>query len=104
MALSCGRNDKTFGASLVYGRPVGSNPDLKIVASEPKTGATPCHNALTLRVLYTLDLSNIDTSVRAGAEVMSLANLCPPFYPAKNPNIFQHDFGIEFNVDDRTFV
>ena len=86
------------------GRPVGSNPDLKIVASKPKTGATPCHNALTLRVLYTLHLNNIDTSIQAGAEVMSLADLCPPFYPAKNSNLFQHYFGIEFNVDDQTFV
>ena len=102
--MSFGRDDKAFGSSIVDDKCTGSDPDIKMTASEPKAGGTVTVSRPTQTVLYNLHRGDSDSSILVGSAVMSLNGLCPAFCAEKNGNLFGHYFGMEFKVGDRVYV
>jgi hypothetical protein len=102
--VSFGQDDKAFNSCIVDNVSTGSNPDVKIIASTPKPGATATVSRPSSKTLYNLHQDNSDTSIVIGSSVLSLNGLCPIFCAERNDNLFGHYFGIEFKIGDRVYV
>ncbi len=57
-----------------------------------------------LKPIYFLHAWDSDKSTIAGAAVLSLDSLCPPFNSSPNSNTFRSRFGIEFHAADHTHI
>jgi hypothetical protein len=57
-----------------------------------------------IKPLYFLHAVGSDTSILAGAMVVSWDSLCPPFTSVPNCNIFQSHFGVKFLVNDKQYM
>jgi hypothetical protein len=86
-------NDKSFAANISNGV-VATLPSSLVLASLPTK----------LKPLYYLHARNLDSASIAGAAVLSLNSLCPPFNGSPNTNMFLGCFGIKFHTDDHTHV
>jgi hypothetical protein len=86
-------NDKFFAVNVSNGV-IAPLPSSLVSASLPTK----------LKPLYYLHARNLDTASIAGAAVLSLDSLCPPFDGSPNTNMFYGCFGIEFHTDDHTHV
>jgi hypothetical protein len=93
-----------------YGISYGREDDN--LGEEPYTGFTASLPSHTISIsipdgvkpLYFLHAGGSDTSILAGAMVISWDSLCPPFTRAPNCNIFQSHFGVEFFVNGKQYV
>ena len=102
--VSFGKDDKAFNSSIVDNEFTGSNPDIKMIASTPKAGATTTVSRPSSQTLYNLHCNSSIESIVIGSSVLSLNGLCPVFCAEKNDNLFGHYFGIEFKIGDRVYV
>lgn len=75
----------------------------KMTQSEPKAPPSSSHSSYP-RVLYCLHNTGTDESIQSGSQVYSVHNVCPPFNSTPNENIFQHHFGIEFQLSNEQYV
>ena len=92
-AVSLSMTDGSFEADVDSGA-VATLPSESVLASLPDT----------LKPMYYLHARGADSSVLAGAAVLSLDSLCPPFDGSPNTNMFRDGFGIEFHAEGHTHV
>ena len=92
-AVSLSMTDESFAADVDSGA-VATLPSESVLASLPDT----------LKPMYYLHARGADSSVLAGAAVLSLDSLCPPFDGSPNTNMFRNGFGIEFHAEGHTHV
>jgi hypothetical protein len=79
---------------------------------EPQTGSTASlpYNLISISIsdgvkpLYFHHAVGSDTSILAGAMVITWDSLCPSFTSAPNCNIFQSHFGVKFLVKGKQYV
>ena len=93
-SVSLGRNDNEFN----------KDESCIMTVTTPKDDLLNPATTPTVKVSYFLHRPHTDISVVAGASVLSVDGLCPPFDASPNSNIFQHLFGIEFKHDDKIYV
>jgi hypothetical protein len=54
--------------------------------------------------MYFLHLRDLDAGILAGAAVLSLESLCPPFDSLLNTNLFGSRFGVEFHAEGNMHI
>jgi len=101
-AVSFAKDDSQFNKGVVDGAPAAVLPDVIIRVTEAKESTTPLHPSP--KVKYYLHPTNTDDSIKVGAAVMSLDNLCPPYESQPNKNIFLDSFGVEYICDNNTLI
>ncbi len=82
---------------------VNDNSLQPLRASIPSDAQQASSNA-GVRVKYYLHCHDDNLSNLVGLAVLSVDNLCPPFNPIANTNVFGHYFGIKFKHDGHTYV
>jgi len=82
--------------------------DDDFICQDVKFTATPTEPTVAIPpgvlVKYYLPGHRSDESMLAGAAMVSLDGLCPPFDASPNKNMFQHLFGIEFHYENHSHV
>ena len=74
-----------------------------IRATVPSSSVASCMPA-GVKVSYFLHRRDADANCIAGASVLSLDSLCPPYDCSPNTNLFRSRFGIEYYIDDHVHV
>jgi hypothetical protein len=82
-----------------FGEP-SNNGMIATAASDSVIGSFPDG----IRPIYFLHSRESDTKILAGAAILSLDSLCPPFDGLPNTNIFGSRFGVEFHADSNTHI
>ena len=85
--------------------PARSNTEFsahQMSASDPIVAETHLRTSRARRI-YNLHRPGDNASVTAGAGVYSLDGLCPPF-SSPNSNIFASTFGIEIDIEEKSYV
>jgi hypothetical protein len=98
LAISYSKDDTYFNIHAVNDN--GLQP---LRASTPSNAQHASSDAGT-RVKYYLHRHDDNPSNLVGSAIISDIDLCPPFNPIMNSNVFGHHFGIEFKHDGHTYV
>jgi hypothetical protein len=92
-SVSFAKEDSLFAAESNNGISA-TLPSASVLASLP----------VKLKPIYFLHARDSDHSIIAGAAILSLDSLCPPFDGSLNSNIFRSCFGIKFHAEDHTHI
>jgi hypothetical protein len=98
LSISYSKDNKSFN-----NHAINDNGLQPLQASIPLDAQQALSNA-GVRVKYYLHRYNDNPSNLVGLAVLSVDNLCPPFSPIANTNVFGHYFDIEFKHDGHTYV
>jgi hypothetical protein len=91
--------------SLFFGRDDDNfNKDntMHMVVSAPKLAESDSIPHVLIK--YNPRHAGKNATILAGASILSISDLCPPFEACPNKNLFQHFFGIEVPFDSHTYV
>ena len=75
--MSVGQENQASGSSITDSVRTGSDLDVKMVASDPKSAATPTVSRASQNVLYNLHCVDTDASILIGSSVLSHNNPDP---------------------------
>jgi hypothetical protein len=92
-SISLGKNNALFGEPSNNGMIAGVPSDL--IIGSLSEGIKP---------MYFLHSQDSDAGIHAGAAVLSLESLCPPFDGLLNTNVFGSRFSIKFHAEGNTHI